>query len=425
MTVNLQPTSQQTMSSQNEKPNEATMQTKPMSIKKVAVIGAGTMGSSIAAALIAQNLKVVLKDVDDQTLYQGLMKVDRILESRVKKGLALKDAQQQRALVEAAVELSQHKDVDLVIEAVSEKLELKKAVFAELDAILDEHTIFATNTSSLSISQLAANTKRPEKFIGLHFFNPAHLMKLVEVIPGLQTSEETVNVALDFGRSLGKLAIRVEECASFLVNRLLGRYMNEALWCLQEGVASIEAIDKAACDYVAPIGPLALRDMNGADIGLAVANFNFGEYGERFAPAPILAEMVKQNLLGQKTGEGFYLYDAETKKRTQANPKIETIIANLPKAASSGQEFTAERLFLPMINEAFLCLQEKIAKAEDIDAAIMAGLGMRKGPLALAADMGLANCLQSMEAHFAKYGERFRPAPLLKRYVWAKRESVL
>jgi 3-hydroxyacyl-CoA dehydrogenase / enoyl-CoA hydratase / 3-hydroxybutyryl-CoA epimerase len=307
---------------------------------------------------------------------------------------------------------------------VLEKIEIKRAVFNELDKRTPKHCILATNTSGLSITQIASFTQRPEKVLGLHFFNPAHIMKLVEVIPGLETSEETVQQCMEFVRSLGKLAVRVEECASFLVNRLLGRYMNEALYCLQEGIASIEEIDKAVCDYVMPIGPFALRDMNGADIGLAVAKFNYQEYGERFRPAPVLEAMVDQKLLGQKTGKGFYLYDPETKKRTAPNAEVEGLATRF-KNGSGTENFNVERLFLAMINEAFLVLQEKVCAPEDIDPALEAGLGMRKGPLKLAQEMGLEQTLQKIEHLFEAHGERFRPAPLLKRYVWGGKSAVV
>lgn len=247
-------------------------------------------------------------------------------------------------------------------------------------------------------------------------------MKLVEVIPGLDTDEATVETAIDFARKLNKLPVRVEECASFLVNRLLGRYMNESLFCLEEGLADVEQIDQAVCDYVMPVGPFTLRDMNGCDIGLAVARFNFQEYGGRYAVPGILESMVKNNWLGQKTGRGFYVYDAETKKKAGLNPELATII----KASSSANgSFIAERLFLPMINEAFLALQERICRPEDLDPALKAGLGMRKGPLELASDMGLSNCLQQLEELFEKHGERFRPAPLLKRHVFAGHKKVI
>ncbi len=402
-----------------------------MQINRVAVVGAGTMGSSIAVAFIARGIPVLLKDIDQEQVDKGLANIDRLLKSRVDKGMAKKEAEAQRALVEATTEYSRFSDVDFVIEAVAENIDIKKKVFQSLDEYCNVDAIFASNTSSLSITQIGSFTRRADKVVGMHFFNPAHLMKLVEVIPGLETSQDTVHTAITLGQSLGKLAVRVEECASFLVNRLLGRYMNEALWCLLEGASDIEGIDKAACDTAMPIGPLALRDMNGADIGLAVAKFNFQEYGERFAPCPILEQMVEKNLLGQKTMGGFYAYDKETRKRAGANPTMSEILNTVHKGEvkkgdshSKRLDFTPERLFLPMINEAFLCLQERICAPEDLDPALCAGLGMRTGPLAMATQMGLENCLNLIEKHFDAYGERFRPAPLLKRYVWGKRTTI-
>ncbi len=397
-----------------------------MSVEKVAVVGAGTMGSSIAVAMIGSGYPVVLKDVNEEFLQSGLQRINKFLESRVKKGLSPEDAERQKSLITTTVDFADFKDVDLVIEAVSENIDIKRSVFEELEKHCRRDAILGSNTSSLSITRIGAFTSSPERVIGLHFFNPAHLMKLVEVIPGLDTSEEMVAECIEFARSIGKLAVRVEECASFLVNRLLGRYMNESLWCLQEGM-DIEAIDKAVCDYVMPVGPLALRDMNGADIGLAVAKFNYSEYGERFLPPPILQSMVDANLLGQKTGRGFYLYDPETRKRTTPNPAVCELSPARSAGVSSGAvpPVDAERLFLPMINEAFLVLQEKVCAPEDLDPALMAGLGMRKGPLALAADIGLENTLRKIESLFEQHGERFRPAPLLKRYVWSGRKTVV
>lgn len=395
-----------------------------MEITKVGVVGAGTMGASIAVALIGRGYPVVLKDVSEDAVRSGMARVDRLLESRVKKGLPESSAESMRSLLQPSADYSAFPDVDLVIEAVAENLDIKKKVFQDLDDCCNVHAILATNTSSLPVTRIASFTRRPDKVVGMHFFNPAHLMRLVEIIPGLDTAPATVREAIEFGQKLGKLAVRVEECPSFLVNRLLGRYMNESLWCLQEGNADIEQIDKAACDYVMPIGPLALRDMNGADIGLAVARYNFQEYGERFLPPPVLSQMVEQNLLGQKSGAGFYLYDKETKKRTTQNPAIREILDSL-NLEKSNEPFAVERLFLPMINEAFIVLQEKVCDADDLDPALSAGLGMRKGPLTLAGEIGLPDCLRRMEDLFERHGERFRPAPLLKRYVWSGRKSLL
>lgn len=389
----------------------------------IAVVGAGTMGSSIAFLLVNNGYATILKDIDKSAVAKGIAVIDRLFESAIKKGLPTQEAEKRRSLLMPSTDYDRFSSLSIVIEAVSESLEIKKAVLAELDKICNRKTIFATNTSSLSITQLGAQTTRADKVVGMHFFNPAHLMKLIEVIPGLETAPDTVAAALNLGTALGKLAIRVEECASFLVNRLAGRYLNEALYVLQEGSAGIAEIDQAACDYVMPVGPLALRDMNGVDIGLAVSRYNYEEYGERFLPAPILQEMARQQWLGKKTGQGFYTYDSQTGKKVAVNPAIPEIIGVL-KEKNQKAQFNVKRLFLPMINEAFCVLQEKICQITDLDAAMIAGMGMRKGPLELAEDIGLNNCLAEIERLYKSHGERFRPAPLLKRYVWAGREKI-
>lgn len=395
-----------------------------MEVSSVAVVGAGTMGASIAVALASHGYDVILKEVNDELLEKGLENLQRINSRREAKGADPELIARELERIKPTTSYESFTEVDLVVEAVPEKLEIKEKVFKDLDDYCNVNAILATNTSSLSISQIGAFTMRPDKVIGLHFFNPAHLMKLVEVIPGLETSEDTVNTCLNLGQSLNKLAVRVEECPSFLVNRLLGRYMNESLWCLYEGLAGIEEIDTKASEFVVPIGPLALRDMNGADIGLAVCNFNYQEYGPRFEAPDILEKMVERNLLGRKTGKGFYLYDEKTRKRTGANPEIEELLSK-----KSGKvkkiDFKVEQLFLPMINEAFLALQERICNPQELDPALMAGLGMRKGPLALANEIGLADCLKMLEQNFELYGERFRPAPLLKRFVHAKKVFLI
>lgn len=404
--------------------------------QKIAVVGAGTMGSSIAVAFAAAGHQVLLKDADQAALDRGSANLDRIYAQKRKKGLSETDADAERQNISLVLDYADFASVDFVIEAAFETLEVKQKIFQELDECCHLDAILATNTSSLPISRIASFTRRQDKIVGMHFFNPAHVMKLVEVIPGLETSHETVKATLELAEGLGKLAVRVEECASFLVNRLLGRYMNESLWALQSGLGTVEQIDKAACDYLMPMGPLALRDMNGADIGLSVASYNYREYGDRYMVPEILSLMVRENLLGQKTMGGFYAYDPETRKRNGENPALKPLLRSIPghdewtmHAAFDTEK--AEGLFLPMINETFLLMQERICKPEDIDSAMTAGIGMREGPLALACKIGLKQVLQKLEAAFEagldsgdKRYERFRPAPLLKRFVWAGRTSI-
>lgn len=396
-----------------------------MEIRNTAVLGAGTMGASIAVALANSGYPVLLKDVSQAALESGTARIDRFFQSLIKKGLSTEDAAEKRKLITTQTGYDNFNQVDIAIEAVLEDMNVKRLVFQELENVCRREAILASNTSGLSLTQIASFTKSPDRVVGTHFFNPAHIMSLVEVIAALNTSEEVLATTLAFARSLGKLAVRVQECPSFLVNRLLGRYMNEALWCLEEGV-SIAEIDQAATEMGMPIGPLALRDMNGADIGLAVASYNHAEYGDRYRPSSVLSAMVKKNLLGQKTGKGFYLYDLETKKRTEPNEEIQDLAIDIrnTKGKLALAPFTPQRLFLPMINEAFMAVQEQICAPEELDPAMQSGLNMKQGPFEMANEIGLANCLVQMQKHYEIYGERFRPAPLLKRYVWGKRTTA-
>src|SRR5207253_1917328 len=186
-----------------------------MQVTKVAIVGAGTMGSSISMALLSRDIPVLLKDVDQNAVDAGIEKIDRLFESRMKKGLSREEAEQQRALLQPTTTYDNFSDIDLVIECVAEQIDVKCKVLQELDEVCHIDAIFASNTSSLSITQLGACTRRPDKVVGLHFFNPAHLMKLVEVVAGLDTSPDTVRTVIEFGQYIGKLSIRVEECASF------------------------------------------------------------------------------------------------------------------------------------------------------------------------------------------------------------------
>jgi 3-hydroxyacyl-CoA dehydrogenase len=384
------------------------------------------MGASIAVALAMNGLNVKIKELNAAAGNRGLKNIDDLLEKLVKKGLPPQEAKGRRSLIELVHSFDDLHNADLVIEAVVEDLQVKREVFQQLEQSCRRDCIFASNTSSLPITQIGSFIRSADRVIGLHFFNPAHVMKLVEVIPGLCTSHEIVYKAIAFGTRLGKLAVRVEECPSFLVNRLLARYLNESLWIVQERIAPVEVVDAAACQLLMPIGPCALRDMNGLDIGLAVGKFNFKEYGERFRPPPLLEKMVEAKLIGRKVLKGFYTYNEETKKSNGVCPDFLKLLKSMkkPKGAAKGELFDPKRLFLPMINEAFIALQEGICAPEQLDPALMAGLGMRKGPLEFAFELGLPNCLTQLEALFEEHGERFRPAPLLKRFVWAGKTSI-
>jgi len=218
-----------------------------MKVQKAAVVGAGAMGSGIAQVLSAAGIEVILKDVKQDFVDRGLANIKRMYDSRVKKGtLSQTEADYLFANVKGATDYKGFEDVDLVIEAALETIEIKKEIFSELDKICPPHAVLASNTSALSISEIAACTKRPQQVLGMHFFNPAQTMKLVEVIPGIRTAKRTVDGALALCRELNKVPVKVEECPGFLVNRLLFPYLNEALYVLQEGKVSPHDMDKAA-----------------------------------------------------------------------------------------------------------------------------------------------------------------------------------
>lgn len=389
-----------------------------MFIYKAGVVGAGTMGAEIAQVISHSGLPVVLKDLKEEFVQKGMTKIREIYERRVSKGkMTPSEMGGKLALVTPATDYETFRDVDIVIEAVPEKIELKKQVFLDLEKVVGEGAIFATNTSALSISEMASATHRPSKVVGMHFFFPASVMKLVEVIPGLSTSQETVDDVVLFAESLRKIPVRVSECAGFLVNRLLMPYLNEAAYCLQEKAATREEIDKVATDFGLPMGPLTLVDQLGIDICFDVAQVLLNAYGNRMQPAQIWGKLYQGNYLGRKTGAGFYSYSPE--KKDQLGPWVEEVHAQKPKKSS----FSLERLLYPMINEAALCLEENVASASDIDVAMVAGVGFPQGKgglLRYADEIGLDKVLSGLETFYQEQGERFWPAPRLRRMVGAR-----
>ena len=391
-----------------------------MFIYKAAVIGGGTMGAGIAQVISYSGLPVILKEANDELAQKALSKIKAIYQARVDKGkMTPGDLEAKMSLVGVTSGNEVLKDADLVIEAVPEKMELKKKIFKELDGLLPSQSILASNTSALSISELAAATKRPDKVVGVHFFYPAHVMKLVEVIPGLATSEETTADAIAFCESLRKIPIRVNECAGFLVNRLLMPYLNEAAFAAEEGSASLRDIDKAMVEFGFPMGPFVLVDTIGLDICHEVVGVLLEEYGNRMKPASLWEEIYKLGRYGVKSGAGFYNYGQEAKDDKAV---VEILNQTGAKRGATKAPFSPERLLLAMINEAALCIQEKIASPSDIDMALLAGIGFpqsKGGLLQYADEMGIDAALTKLNSLYRVYGERFFPAPLLKRMVRA------
>lgn len=280
-------------------------------MKKIGVLGTGTMGAGIIQVLAQNGYEVAVRARRQETIDKGIAGIAKNLDKLVaKEKITAADKDATLARISSSTELDIMKDVDLIIEAAVEDMEMKKALFAELDTICKPEAILATNTSALSITEIAAATKRPDKVVGMHFFNPVPAMKLVEIVKGLTTSEETRAVVVELATKLGKTPVDVAEAPGFVVNRILIPMINEAAGVLADGVANAEGIDdamKLGANH--PIGPLALGDLIGLDVCLAIMETLYREFGDtKYRPHPLLRKMVRGNKLGRKTGVGFFDY---------------------------------------------------------------------------------------------------------------------
>jgi 3-hydroxyacyl-CoA dehydrogenase len=383
-------------------------------------LGAGAMGSGIAHAVAQTGFRVKMLDLSESLVRGGIEKIGKNLSRSVEKG-KLSSAQREDILnrIEPTLDLKDLKDCGLIIEAVFEDLSLKLGLFERLDTLCLPETIFASNTSTLSITRMAAGVSRSGRFLGLHFFNPVPAMRLVEVIPGLQTSKETVEQGIDFIKRIKKVPIVAKDCPGFLVNRIVMPYAGEAMLAAQEGAALPTEIDEALKKAGFPMGPLALNDMVGIDVGVHTFPPMHEGYGERF-PVPILFEKLLQaGRLGLKSGKGIYVHGLVDDEFLEITKKIQS------ESGIKSTEFSADRLILRQVNEAVWCLQEKIASAEDIDRAMVLGTGFPTdekgvgGPLHWADDMGLDWVLDKLNYFRNTLGTRFWPHFLLKQYVGA------
>jgi 3-hydroxyacyl-CoA dehydrogenase/enoyl-CoA hydratase/3-hydroxybutyryl-CoA epimerase len=388
---------------------------KPEPVKKVGVLGAGLMGSGIAHSVILSGRQVVIKDVSDEALERGVSAIRGILKAEVDKG-RMAEAKMNEALsrITKTTDYAAFADVDLVIEAVFEDMGIKQQVIRDIEKVLPARAVFASNTSSLAISDLSKASLRPERFIGLHYFSPVNRMPLLEIIRGQKTSDQTVVTAVSFSHATRKLPIVVNDCYGFYTTRAVCAYLAEALNCLMDG-ADVQAIDEALTVFGMPVGPITLLDEVGHDVGEHVLAIMQTHYPSRFVNMGELAKMtVRDHRLGRKNQKGFYLYEAGKKKGVDESVYK---LFNGRKALPLGKEEIQERVVLCLINEVGFCMGENIlTNPIDAEMGLIFGIGFppfRGGPLHYVDQRGADKVVQSLTSLQKKWGDRLKPAPYL------------
>jgi len=397
-----------------EKYKKGTSKTSTEKIVHAAVIGAGVMGSGIAQWLSARGVTVILRDVSREQLERGLANIEKTYADAVKRGLMSEEkAKQGRARIVASTAPMELRDVQFAIEAASEKIDIKKEIFRDLSMKVGPKTIVASNTSALPVSELAACTISPDRVIGLHFFNPVSRMKLVEVVVGKETANETQERALAFVRQIAKLPVLVRDSPGFLVNRVLFPYLLHAAELFEAGVDA-EKIDNALVKWGMPMGPLRLIDEIGVDITVDIAATLEKAYGRRDRAPEILRKMQSAKMLGRKAGSGFYKYEGKTQTPNDALQQWRR------EGAANEDVDLANRLVFLMVNEAARCVEEKIVESpEDADFGMILGTGFapsRGGPLRFAEHFGLKKIVDEMN-RLAQSDDRFTPCEILKKHA--------
>lgn len=395
----------------------------PRSVERAGVVGLGAMGRGIVMAIATAGVPVVAVALDPAHLDKAMAAITKMWSSSVAKGSLTQEAMDKRmALIAASTDTADLAGVDLVIEAVTENIDIKKAVFAKLGAVTRPGAILATNTSFLNVDTLAQASGRPADVCGMHFFNPAHVMRLLENVQAATTDPEVVATIMAFGKRIGKLSVLSGVCDGFIVNRMLSKRSREAFFLVEEGAAPA-AIDKVLLSYGFPMGPFALGDLAGLDVQAAARKARAASATPRELRADFVEQMVAAGRLGQKTGSGWYLYDEN--RKASGNPETDALIA--AHAAKHGltlrdisEEEIRERLLYAMVNEGAKILDEGIApRPHEIDVAMINGLGWPSytgGPMFWADEIGLDKVLASIERFRAEQGDAYwTPAPLLVR----------
>jgi 3-hydroxyacyl-CoA dehydrogenase/enoyl-CoA hydratase/3-hydroxybutyryl-CoA epimerase len=400
---------------------------EPRHIDRAGLLGAGVMGGGIAQLLSQKDIPVRLKDLNDEAILSGLRAASKVYRESVRRRrMKPREMERRLALIQPTLDHSGFGHVDIVFEAVVESMSVKKAVLAEAERIVPEHCIFASNTSALSITELAAESQRPSRVAGFHFFNPVHRMPLVEVIRGDTTSDETIVTLMALARRLGKTPIVCRDGPGFLVNRILGRYMNEAGQLLAEGV-SVERCDHVAVEFGMPMGPIRLIDEVGVDVASKVAGILLDGLGTRYQANNLLERLAGDGRLGRKSGRGFYVYTPPSrwalpgmrrKGPVVVDPSIDRYVETGGRRFSGSDREIRDRLIFVMIDEAARCLDERIVqRAGDVDVGMIFGTGFppfRGGLLYFADQIGAKSVVETLTRFAETVAPRFAPSDRLK-----------
>ena len=392
---------------------------RPKRIERSAVLGAGVMGAGIAQLLSYRDISVRFRDMNERVVGKGLSYARSLYQGLVnRKKMTPRELEQKMALISPTTDYSGFKRLDIVIEAVVEDLEVKQKVFLELEAKVSPETILASNTSSLSIKDIAAKCEHKERVVGMHFFNPVHKMPLVEVVVDPITSFQTIVSTVALAKDLGKVPVVVKNAPGFLVNRILMPYMNEAAYLLEEGI-SAKTLDGVMVHFGMPMGPFTLLDAVGIDVAEKVSKILHKAFGDRMKPNEILNRVVQAGYYGNKNNKGFY--QSPKKRERVENQAIYSVIGIRPKTQDLVSEEWQHRMVFQMVHEAIRCLSEGIVQdVQDLDLALIFGIGFppfRGGLLRYADQIGLDKVLSELEIFSRRYGERFHPPEYLRRMV--------